>query len=72
MSKWTGQYCFTDPVRSNDDAREQVFTFQSVEARAERGEAPGCGPGRRAPRPGVWKPKPRTEFPPEAAYMDDQ
>eukprot|EP00969_Alexandrium_andersonii_P113562 5019038-Alexandrium_andersonii.AAC.1 len=72
MSKWTGQYCFTDPVRSNDEAREQMFSFDSIEERAARGEAPGCGPGRRVLRPGVWKPQFRIEFPPEAAYMGDQ
>eukprot|EP00969_Alexandrium_andersonii_P278523 12311655-Alexandrium_andersonii.AAC.1 len=72
MSKWAGQYCFTDPVRSNDTAREQMFTLEDIKERAARGEVPGGGPGRKMLRPGVWKPQFRTEFPPEAAHVDDQ
>eukprot|EP00969_Alexandrium_andersonii_P108158 4772286-Alexandrium_andersonii.AAC.1 len=41
MSKWTGQYCYTDPARSNDEAREQVFSMENVLERAERGGARG-------------------------------
>eukprot|EP00969_Alexandrium_andersonii_P262683 11612360-Alexandrium_andersonii.AAC.1 len=37
-SKWTGQYCLADPVRSNDEARGQMVTLEDIKERAERGE----------------------------------
>eukprot|EP00969_Alexandrium_andersonii_P254300 11239366-Alexandrium_andersonii.AAC.1 len=38
--------------------------------RAERGEVPGGGPGRKMIPPHAWRPASRTQFPPKGAYLD--
>eukprot|EP00969_Alexandrium_andersonii_P360181 15454793-Alexandrium_andersonii.AAC.1 len=71
-SKWAGQYCVNDPVRSPAEDRGQHYTLEDIAERAARGEAPGSSPGRLVLRPGVWKPQGRPDMPPAAAYKDNQ